>query len=97
MRLAVSPKPRRFGFFQIILFELRSIEIGNFSKTLLIKFLSSSKNPAFLLSLLIIFKRTQGTTIPSNFIYFIKKTNEWIVCAIIRTFGDKIMLIWKVK
>ena len=34
------------------------------------------------------FEITQGTSIPSNYIYFMKTTNEWIVGDIIRPFGD---------
>ena len=38
--------------------------------------------------LLIIFKRTQGTSIPSGYIYLTKTTIELIVGDIIRPFGD---------
>ena len=96
MHLTVSPKLIVYNkneFFQIIFFELRSIEILNLSKTLLFEFLNFSKT--LLVCSFIIFKRTQGTSTP-NFICFIKK-NEWIVCAIARPFRDKEMLTWKIK
>ena len=49
-------------FFQIIFLELSSVEIFKLFQ-----------NPAIFS--FIIFKRTQGTSIPANYIYFTKKTN----------------------
>ena len=77
--------PKKNEFFQIIFLGLCSIEFENFPKTLLFEFLNFSKTLLF--SSFIIFKRTQGTSIPLNYIYFIKNTNEWIVWEIIRPFG----------
>ena len=62
---------------------------------MLFEFLSFSKTLLF--CLFIIFKRTYETSIPSNFIYFTKTTNEWIVGDIIRPFGGLEMLIFKTK
>ena len=40
---------------------------------------------------------TQGTSIPSNYIYFTKTTNEWIISDIIRPFENLEMLILEIK
>ena len=55
------------------------------------------QNTAF--SSFIIFKRTCGTSILSNYIYFAKTTNEWIVgdTCIIKPFGNLEMPIFKIK
>ena len=44
-----------------------------------------------------IFKRSQGTSIPLNYINFTKTTNKWIVGDITRPFGNYEMLILKIK
>ena len=72
MHFKVSPgltvHQTNLDFFQIIFFELCSVV-----KTLLFEFLNLFKTLLF--CSFIIFKRTQGTRIPSNYIYFKKTTN----------------------
>ena len=48
------------------------LKFENFSKTLLFEFLSYFAYSFF-------FKRAHETNIPSNYIYFMKTTNEWMV------------------
>ena len=64
------------------------MKFENFSKTLLglFEFLSLSKTLLF--CSFIIFKGTHGTSIQTNYTYFTKTTNEWVVCDIIRPFGN---------
>ena len=58
---------KNLDFFQIIFtWSYVKVKFENFSKTLLF-------------CLFNIFKRTHGTSIPLNYIYFITTTNEWIV------------------
>ena len=59
----------------MLFLELRSSEI-----------LKPFQNPAILLFRY--FQKTHGTSKPSDYIYFMKKTNAWIVCDIRRPFGD---------
>ena len=71
------------------------MKFENFSRILLFRFLNFSKTLLF--CSFIICKRTHRTSIPSNYIYFIKTTNEWGVCDMITPFGDCEMLILKIK
>ena len=83
MRFTLSPGPivhKKIDFFG----QYFQLKLENFSKTLLFEFLRFSKTLLF--CSFIIFKRTHGTSIPSNYINFMKITNEWIVCDIIRLF-----------
>ena len=50
-----------------------------------------------LFCLFIIFKRTQETIKPSNYINFTKITNKWIVSDITRPFGNYEMIILEIK
>ena len=80
MRLTVFPGlivNKKVGYLQKIFQELHSIVIGILFQTLLFEFLSFSKTLLF--GSFIIFKRTHGRSKPSNYIYFTKKNNEWIV------------------
>ena len=72
MHVTVSSGPivyKIYGFFSDHIFGV----MFNFSKTLLFEFLIVSKTLLF--CSFIIFKRTKGTSIPSNYIYFTKTTN----------------------
>ena len=44
------------------------------------------QNPAILF--IHYFQRTQGTSIPSNNIYFMRTIYKWIVCDVKRPFGN---------
>ena len=62
-------------FFRLYFWSYVQLKFENFSRTQL--FCS-----------FVIFKRTQGTSIPSNYINFTKTTNQWIVCGMTRPFGN---------
>ena len=76
MHLSGSPGLTVFKNLVIFL-ELHLIKIRKLFKTLLFEFLSFSKTLLF--CSFIIFKGTHGTSIPSNCIYFMKTTNEWVL------------------
>ena len=64
---------KKLDFFRLYFWSYVQLKFKKFSQTLLFKFLSFSKTLLF--CSFIIFKRTQGTNIPSNYIYFMKTNN----------------------
>ena len=94
MHLRVSPGPivpSKIRIFSGTIFGVNiKLKFENFSKTMQFEFLSFSKTLLFGSS--ITFKRTQGTSIPSDYFNFTKTTNKLIVSNITRSFETYEML-----
>ena len=75
-----------FLFFRLYFWSYVQLKCENFLKTLLFEFLSFSKTRLF--CSFIIFKRTKGISIESNYINFTKTTNKLIVSNITRPFEN---------